>query len=84
MYASEIRRAAQRIGVRYEHVVWDLGLDLYIGEGEEWWLAVFNNECLPKDLEAFVILLREWPTERRLLETVLHLRDEDLGREWAD
>lgn len=82
-YAREIRRAARRIGVRYGDVVRGLGLDPRIGDGDEWWLEGLTDECLPKDLEAFVNLLREWQTERGLLETVLSLRDRDLTQQEA-
>lgn len=77
-YAQEIRRAAQRIGAHYEDVVRAVGLDPRIGGGDEWFLDGLNDECLPKDLEAFISILRSWRADRRLLETVRQLKDEPL------
>lgn len=82
-YGRLIRKAAQRLGADYEDVVRSLALDPRIGGGEEWWLEGLRDECLPKDLTAFVNLLRRWRTERRLLETVLEIKNEDLARERA-
>ncbi len=77
-YAQEIRTAARRIGAHYDDVVRAIGLDPRIGPGDEWFLDGLNDECLPKDLEAFISLLRSWRTDRRLLETVRQLKDEPL------
>jgi UDPglucose 6-dehydrogenase len=77
-YAQEIRKATQHIGTHYEDVVRAVGLDPRIGQGDEWFLDGLNDECLPKDLEAFISLLRSWRTDSRLLETVLNLKDEPL------
>ncbi len=78
-YAQEIRKAAHRIGAHYEDVVRAAALDPRIGPGDEWFLDGLDDECLPKDLEAFVSLLRSWRTDRRLLETTLKLRNERLA-----
>ncbi|KKL72720.1 hypothetical protein LCGC14_2082100 [marine sediment metagenome] len=78
-YAMEIRKAANRIGAHYEDVVRAAGLDPRIGPGDEWFLDALDDHCLPKDLEAFVSLLRTWRTDSRLLETVLQLKDESLA-----
>ncbi len=83
LYGRLIRKAAQRLGARYEDIVRGLALDPRIGVGEEWWLEGLRDECLPKDLTAFVNLLRRWRTERRLLEIVLDIKNEDLARERA-
>lgn len=83
LYGRVIRKAAQRLGADYEDVVRSLALDPRIGGGEEWWLEGLRDECLPKDLTAFVNLLRRWRAERRLLETVLEIKNEDLARERA-
>lgn len=77
-YAQEIRRAARRIGAHYDDVVRAVGLDPRIGPGDEWFLDGLNDECLPKDLEAFISLLRSWRTDRRMLETVRQLKSEPL------
>ncbi len=77
-YAMEIRKAALRIGVHYDDVVRAVGLDPRIGPGDEWFLDGLNDECLLKDLEAFISLLRSWRTNRRLLETVRQLKGEPL------
>ena len=77
-YAQEIRKAARRIGAHYEDVVRAVSLDPRIGPGDEWSLDRLDDHCLPKDLEAFVSLLRGWRADSRLLETVLHLKDEPL------
>ena len=77
-YALEIRKAARRIGAHYDDVVRAVGLDPRIGPGDEWFLDGLNDECLPKDLEAFIFLLRSWRTDRRLLETVRQLKSEPL------
>ena len=77
-YAQEIRKATQHIGTHYEDVVRAVGLDPRIGPGDEWFLDSLNDECLPKDLEAFISLLRSWRTDSRLLETVHDLKDERL------
>lgn len=79
MYAREIRKAARRIGAHYEDIVRAAALDPRIGPGDEWFLDGLNDECLPKDLEAFVSLLRDWRTDRRLLETVLQLKSKPLA-----
>lgn len=79
-YAAEIRRTAERIGADYGEIVRALSLDPRIGGGDEWWLSGVLDECLPKDLEAFVNLLRGWQTDRQLLETILRIRDRDLAR----
>jgi len=83
LYGRLIRKAAQRLGADYEDVVRSLALDSRIGGGEEWWLESLQDECLPKDLTAFVNLLRRWRTERRLLETALEIKNEGLARERA-
>lgn len=83
LYGRPIRKAAQRLGVDYEDVVRALALDPRIGGGEEWWLEGLRDECLPKDLTAFVSLLRRWRTERRLLETLLEIENGGLARERA-
>ncbi len=77
-YAQEIRKATHHIGTHYEDVVRAVGLDPRIGPGDEWFLDGLNDECLPKDLEAFISLLRSWRTDSRLLETVHDLKDEPL------
>ncbi|MFB3052885.1 MAG: hypothetical protein ACE1ZT_03355 [Dehalococcoidia bacterium] len=83
-YAQEIRKATQHIGTHYEDVVRAVGLDPRIGPGDEWFLDSLNDECLPKDLEAFVSVLRSWRTDSRLLETVHDLKDDPLrGRQGA-
>lgn len=82
-YAQEVRKAAHHIGARYEDVVRAAALDPRIGPGDEWFLDGLNDECLPKDLEAFVSLLRHWRTDRRLLETVLQIKREPLARRAA-
>lgn len=69
-YARQIRAAAERIGANYDEVVRALSADSRIGGGEEWWLDGLHDECLPKDLEAFVNLLRSWQIDARLLATV--------------
>ncbi len=83
LYARELRRAAKRLGVSFGDVVMALGLDPRIGGGEEWWLEGLQDECLPKDLEAFVHFLRSRGIERELLETLLRLRDSTLMTEGA-
>lgn len=80
-YAREVRRAAERIGAHYEDVVRAVGLDPRIGAGDEWFLQSLDDECLPKDLEAFVALLRDWRTDGRLLEAVLQLKHRTLARD---
>ena len=77
-YAQEIRKATQHIGTHYEDVVRAVGLDPRIGPGDEWFLDSLNDECLPKDLEAFISLLRSWRTDSRLLETIHDLKEERL------
>ncbi len=78
-YAQELRKAARRIGAHYDEVVRAVSLDPRIGGGDEWFLDRLDDHCLPKDLEAFVSLLRGWRTDRRLLETIRHLKDEALS-----
>ena len=78
-YAQEIRKAARGIGAHHEDVVRAVGLDPRIGPGDEWFLDGLTDECLPKDLEAFVSLLRGWRADSRLLETVRQLKDERLA-----
>ncbi len=73
LYAREIRAVAQRIGADYDEVVRALSLDPRIGGGEEWWLTGLHDECLPKDLDAFVNLLQSWQIDTELLETVSQL-----------
>lgn len=75
-YAHQIRRAAARLGADYDEVVRAVGLDPRIGSGDEWFLDRLDDECLPKDLRAFVSLLRSWNTERWLLEAVLAHEEE--------
>ncbi len=83
-YAQEIRKAARRIGAHYEDVVRAVSLDPRIGPGDEWSLDRLDDHCLPKDLEAFISLLRSWRADSRLLETVNDLKDEPLrGRQVA-
>lgn len=77
-FAGEIRNAARRLGAHYHDVVHAVGLDPRIGGGDEWWLDGLRDECLPKDISAFVSLLRAWRSEGRLLTTVL--ASEDLDR----
>ena len=77
-YAQEIRKATHHIGTHYEDVVRAVSLDPRIGPGDEWFLDGLNDECLPKDLEAFISLLRSWSTDSRLLETVYDLKDKPL------
>ncbi len=77
-YAQEIRKAAYHIGTHYEDVVRAVGLDPRIGQGDEWFLDGLNDECLPKDLEAFISVLHSWRTDSRLLEKVHDLKDEPL------
>ena len=79
-YAQEIRKAAHRIGAHYEEVARAVSLDPRIGGGDEWFLEGLDDECLPKDLEAFVSFLRGLRSDRQLLETVLQLKDERLDR----
>ena len=83
LYGRVIRKAAQRLGADYEKVVRSLALDPRVGAGEEWRLEGLRDECLPKDLTVFVGLLRRWRTERRLLETALEIKNEDLVRDRA-
>lgn len=82
-YAREIRKAARRLGAHYDDVVRALSLDPRIGGGDEWWLPGLQDECLLKDLSAFVRLLHGWRTEGRLLATVLASEDMDLAGQKA-
>ena len=75
-YALEIREAARRIGANYDDIARGVGLDPRIGSGEEWFLGGLNDECLPKDLDAFISILRSWHADSRLLEAVRQLKDE--------
>ena len=50
-----------------------MSLDPRIGGEEEWWLDGLYDECLPKDLDAFITWLRGWDVDRELLETVSQL-----------
>jgi UDPglucose 6-dehydrogenase len=74
-YAAEIRRAAEAVGARYADAVKALALDPRIGDGEEWWIGQVADECLPKDLDAFVHLLGDWKSDHRLLNRVLEIND---------
>ena len=76
-FARDIRKAARRLGAHYDDAVRAVSLDPRIGGGDEWWLDGLRDECLPKDLSAFVSLLRAWRTEGRLLTTVLASEDMD-------
>ncbi|MFQ6019923.1 MAG: hypothetical protein ACE5KW_04125 [Dehalococcoidia bacterium] len=82
-YAREIRTAARRLGAHYDDVVQAVGLDPRIGSGDEWWLEGLRDECLLKDLSAFVKLLRGWRSDGRLLTTVLASQDMDLAGQKA-
>lgn len=73
IYAREIRAAAQHIGADYAEMVRALSSDPRIGGGDEWWLDGLDDECLPKDLNAFVSLLRSWRMDAELLNTVSQL-----------
>ena len=73
VYALQIRQAAQHAGADYDAVVQGLSLDPRIGGGDEWWLEGLDDECLPKDLEAFLHLLRDWQGDAGLLEAVSQL-----------
>ncbi|MBI2913530.1 MAG: UDP-glucose/GDP-mannose dehydrogenase family protein [Chloroflexi bacterium] len=74
-YACEVRQAAQRIGARYGDVVRAVALDPRIAGGDEWWLEGLVDECLPKDLAAFVEFLRQRQADSPLLKAVLKTKD---------
>jgi len=73
VFGREIREASERIGANHHDVVKAMSLDPRIGGGEEWWLDGLYDECLPKDLDAFITWLRGWDVDRELLETVSQL-----------
>lgn len=62
-YANEIFDACNALGVNYEQVRQGISLDPRIGDGDE--LVVnpnsrgFRDECLPKDLDAFIGFMTE-------------------------
>lgn len=62
-YANEIFDACNALGVNYEQVRQGISLDPRIGDGDE--LVVdpnsrgFRDECLPKDLDAFIGFMAE-------------------------
>ena len=73
VFGREIREASERIGANHHDVVKAMSLDPRIGGGEEWWRDGLYDECLPKDLDAFITWLRGWDVDRELLETVSQL-----------
>ncbi len=73
VFGREIREAAERIGANHHDVVKAMSLDPRIGGGEEWWLDGLYDECLPKDLDAFITWLRSREIDRELLQTVSQL-----------
>ncbi|HEY8490679.1 MAG TPA: hypothetical protein VIO14_06770 [Dehalococcoidia bacterium] len=84
-YAHEVWAAAQRLGADYGAVSTALGLDPRIGAGEE--LVVdpddpgFSDECLPKDLAAFVTFLAELGLPARLPRAAGAVNDAVRGRQ---
>jgi UDPglucose 6-dehydrogenase len=73
-YANEIFDACNALGINYEQVRQGISLDPRIGDGDE--LTVnpdyrgFRDECLPKDLDAFISFLTKQGFPLQIFDTI--------------
>jgi len=73
-YANEIFDVCKALGINYEQVRQGISLDPRIGNGDE--LVVdpsyrgFRDECLPKDLDAFISFLTEQGFPLQIFDTI--------------